>query len=241
MRLRPWIPTTAFVVLFAIIANLAWLTAIGTTAPWFGTAVSLQAYGVSVVVASLLAIALVLSASSHASRLDLRMLWLDGRIAFLRSAPASGNSSRPPAEPAEDLDLGTGFEEDLAEIRADPMVSVVGLDKQGHDTLLELPGMRTPAVTRRPTDLLRELVRARVLLRETRASLWRTVAGPVIGATLFVAMAGVMIPGSEGFAAAHYQLNTALVLFLGYGIGPLVAWTVLALAALGAEASHPTA
>jgi len=241
MRVRVWILTVSFGILFAIIANLSWLTAVGTTAPWFGTSVSLQTYGVSVVVASLVAIALVVIASNRSNRLDLRMLALDGRIALLRATPVGGNPSRAPADLADNFDLGPDLDEEVEELRFDGVAAMIGLGKQGHDTLLELPGPRTPAADRRRTDVLRELVRERVAAREMRSSLWRMVAGPVFVATLFVAVASVMIPGAEGFAAANFHLNTALVLFLSYGIAPLVAWALIAMAAFGSEALPPRA
>src|SRR5437763_13713584 len=43
-RLWPFVLTVFFGILFAGIADLAWLTAIGTTGPWFTSGISSQAY-----------------------------------------------------------------------------------------------------------------------------------------------------------------------------------------------------
>lgn len=235
MRLKPWVLTAGFGVLFAAIANLAWLTAMGTTGPWYSGAVSLQAYSVSLVVASLLALALVVTASNRAAVLDFRMLRTDGRIALLRATPVAGNPSRAHPDPVDNFDLGTDLDEEFAEMRIGGAAAMVGIEKEGHDALLEVPDLVESVPNDRRTDVLRELVRERVALREARVALWRMVAGPVLMSLVFVAAAGAMIPGSEGFAASHYQLNTTFMLFLGYGIAPLVAWAVIALGSLGAD------
>src|SRR5947207_15241943 len=43
-RLWPFVLTVFFGILFAGIADLAWLTAIGTTLPWFTSGISAQVY-----------------------------------------------------------------------------------------------------------------------------------------------------------------------------------------------------
>ena len=80
---------------------------------------------------------------------------------------------------------------------------------------------------------------ARVLPRVTRAALrrarglvWQTVAGPLAVLLIFISVAGAMLPGSGAFAQTHFQLNTGLILFLGYGWPFLVAWSIAAIALL---------
>jgi len=72
----------------------------------------------------------------------------------------------------------------------------------------------------------------REALRRARGLVWQTVAGPLAMFLVFISIAGAMLPGSGAFAQTHYQLNTGLVLFLGYGWPFLVAWTVAAIALL---------
>ncbi len=237
LRLRPWVLTAGFGVLFAVMANLAWLTAIGTTGPWYGSTVSLETYGLSLGIATLLAAVLTLSASNRAGAMDARLRRLDRGISLLKAAPAAAHETRRAGPSEDDLDLGLDLDDELGGMVESGRSAVVGVEKEGHDALIEISAIRNVPASGRRTEVLRELVRERIALREARASIWRTVAGPVSLSTLFVAVAGVMIPGAEGFAATHYQLNTALVLFLSYGLAPLVAWAVISLGSLAA-ASH---
>src|SRR5438445_670613 len=95
-----------------------------------------------------------------------------------------------------------------------------------------------PGVTRyehrRRRCLLSHLVatseRGRVEL--ARASAAPSIAGPIVVALLFAIAAGAMLPGAETFAGSHFQLNTALLLFLGYGWMFLLLWAVLGLSLL---------
>src|SRR5205823_3305408 len=144
-RLWPFVLTVFFGILFAGIADLAWLTAIGTTLPWFTSGISAQVYTATLTTAT---IATLILASLAANKLAL----LDAR--------------------------------------------------------------------------------ARAVLRRARGLVWQTVAGPLAMFLVFISIAGAMLPGSGAFAQTHYQLNTGLVLFLGYGWPFLVAWTVAAIALL---------
>ncbi len=225
-RLRPSIVAAAFVILLAVIANLAWVTAVSTTGPWFSATVSLDMYAVTLIVASLLALGIVLFAATRATALDASQHGLDRRIALLR-----GSAVRPGMPPGRPVPLPPELRADIDaepdDLVAGDEVAVVGLEKKGHDALVELPSMVASASAAAKTDVLRDLVRERVALREARAHVWTTALGPAAMAILFLAVAGPMLPGAEGFAAAHYQLNTTLILFLAYGFAPLVAWSVI--------------
>ena len=72
----------------------------------------------------------------------------------------------------------------------------------------------------------------RAALRRARGLVWQTVAGPLAVFLIFISVAGAMLPGSGAFAQTHFQINTGLILFLGYGWPFLVAWTVAAIALL---------
>ena len=86
-RLRPSVLTAGFAVLFAVIANLAWATAIATTGPWFDAGTGLAVYSVALVLATVLVVFLVQQATARISRLDASLVRLDRRIALLRAAP----------------------------------------------------------------------------------------------------------------------------------------------------------
>src|SRR5207249_981670 len=91
----------------------------------------------------------------------------------------------------------------------------------------------TAARTRK--ELLKALLVERARVEVARTAAAPSVAGPIAIALVFAFAAGAMLPGSDGFAASQFQLNTALLLFLGYGWMFLVFWAVLALSMLTAR------
>ncbi len=224
MQIRPWHLAAGFSLLFAAIASLAWMTGLGTVGPWFSSSLSSTMYAIAIVAGSFLALIVTREASDEVARLDARLRRLDRAIFRFRAA------ARPPAPPvAREGDVDA----DLDSLGLGASPSAAGSERAGHDTLVEVTPLLPAAFSVRQTSVLRELVRARVALRESRADVWRSAAAPVVVAILYVLIGGIMLPGSEGFASAHYQLNTALVLFLGYGFAPLVGWAVIVLALPG--------
>jgi len=237
LRLRPAVVATVFVILLAVIANLAWATAITTTGPWYDPSVSLAVYAVGCMIPALLAVVLVTSASRHASDLEASLRRIDRRVILVRAKLVSRSRRNPPdpiaVDPEEsDLDEVTGG------LEASGSAALIQVEKQGHDTLVPVGATVSASANAATTDVLRQLVGERIVLREALARVWATVAGPVGACLLFLAIAGPMLPGSNGFAAAHFQLNTTLVLFLAYGLAPLVAWAVVALGLIGMSAKR---
>jgi hypothetical protein len=55
------------------------------------------------------------------------------------------------------------------------------------------------------------------------------VAGPAALAILFLAISGAMLPGTGGFLQTYHQLNTTLILGIGYGWAGLGAYTIAAI------------
>ena len=106
---------------------------------------------------------------------------------------------------------------------------VVVVEKAGHDSLVEVNGVVQVAGASPRDHALRALDHERIALRQRRAEVRGFAAGPVVLGLLYLAAAGAMLPGSNGFAATHYQLNTALVLLLSYGFAPFLGWTTVAL------------
>src|SRR5205814_4826602 len=94
-RLWPFVLTVFFGILFAGIADLAWLTAIGTTGPWFTSGISSQVYTATLTTAT---IATLILASLAANKLAL----LDGRARAVaaREAGDPGTPTRFPVEPS---------------------------------------------------------------------------------------------------------------------------------------------
>jgi hypothetical protein len=78
--------------------------------------------------------------------------------------------------------------------------------------------------------------RERLVLR--RRYLSRFLIGPSIVAALILGVSGMMLPGYGGFAQAAYQVNTAVILGIGYSwtiVGTYIAATVYALVGGGRE------
>ncbi len=226
LRLRPSIVTAGFVVLLAVIANLAWATALTTAGPWFGTSVNLAVYSAALALPSVFALVLVHQAAARVAQLDASLVRLDRRIALLRAAGRT-KAAAPAAPHDPDPDP------DFAAVVDGGSAPLVRIEKAGHDTLVSVPRDARAGTQAARMQLARQLVRERIAIREARTRVWSTAAGPVAASLAFLAVGGPMLPGSDAFAAAHYVLNTTCVLFLSYGFAPLAAWTLMALGMIG--------
>ena len=224
MRVRPIYVTFLFLGLAAVTANLAWATAINTTGPWFSPPVTMQVYSVALIAGTALAVLLTAFATSRAAALDREIRTLDTRVEILRSLVGLDESPKRQADgnPGVDADLRVI----LGSIREANVVRTGG----GQESLLAVPeimGIEDPGSR---AIALAHVSGQRTLFEKARRAVWRTIAGPVLLGVLFVAIAGAMLPGSEGFASAQFQLNTLLVLFVSYGFGILLAWSLVAIA-----------
>src|SRR3989440_2220619 len=233
-RLWPFVLTVFFGILFAGIADLSWLTATGTTAPWFTSAVSAQVYTATLSTAT---IATLILASLAASKLTL--LESRARAAVARQAEAGAASPRIPVEAPRSVVLAPsgnpraeGLDQILSELERfaeGPMVEV--RDRQtGGPVPRSLPQSGQRPVVARQARVLPRVTRA--ALRRARGLVWQTVARPLAVLLIFISVPGAMLPRSRAFAQTHFQLNTGLILFLGYGWPFLVAWSIAAIALL---------
>jgi hypothetical protein len=233
-RLWPFVLTVFFGILFAGIADLAWLTATGTNAPWFTSAVSAQVYTATLTTATIATLILASLAASKLAVLDSR-----ARAAAAREVDEGTESPPIPVEVPRSVVLAPnrtpraeGLDQILSELErfADgPMVEV--RDRQSGNSIptslprsAPRPGISGPGRGMPPAT--------RAALRRARGLVWQTVAGPLAVFLIFISVAGAMLPGSGAFAQTHFQLNTGIVLFLGYGWPFLVAWAVAAIALL---------
>src|SRR2546427_11875655 len=110
-----------------------------------------------------------------------------------------------------------------------------GMEIEITGTLVEVSAALTAARTRK--ELMKALLIERARVEAAREAAAPSIAGPIIVALLFASAAGAMLPGSDGFAASHFQLNTGLILFLGYGWMFLGLWAVFARRVLTARRS----
>jgi len=228
--------SVAFVAALAVVADLAWATAVATTGPWYDSGISMQVYSIAFGGASILALILVGFAASRAARLDEEIQGLNIRLARFRAA------SRAAKEAAREDPLGdlyvtfTALEDTLVTPSVVGSGYVAVVDQMTRE-VLGFPGVSMSEGANR-AFLGRILAQRRALLR-TRASVWMPVVGPTVAAIGFALIGGIMLPGSEGFAATHYQLNTTLILFLSYGWAFLLAWSVAGIFLLNAFLRRP--
>ena len=223
LRTRVIAATLLFLGAFAVVAQLAWVTAEDTSGPWFSPAISRDVYSTTMIAATILVAALAALASGQAAAVARESRALDLRLGILRGSGVIASSSGG-------IDVDRDIEETLDEILegvGDPMAPMVMVDREAHDTLVsvatETRGLRQDVV-------LREVARARASLHRASQRIWAPVAGPVAAGIAFLGIAGAMLPGAEGFAEAHFVLNTALILFIGYGWPFLAGWTAVGLA-----------
>jgi len=216
--------TGAFIAILAVIALLARATALGTTGAWFSAAISSTVYQVTLLSATALVIGLGILASIHTAMAAREVRALELKIAILRGS-GIGVGGAPGG-----ISLDNDIDDTLDQILGVPMETsgaLVAVRREGHDSLTATMPMQRTVV--RGDVLLKELSRAKNLLVDAGSRVWGAVAGPMAIGAVFLGIAGAMLPGSDGFAAAHYQLNTAVILFLGYGWPFLVTWAAVSL------------
>jgi hypothetical protein len=232
VRIWPFILTVCFGIVFMAIADLAWLTAIGTAGPWYTSATSSQVYTATLTTATIATLILASFATSRLSHLEARTGGgvdrdSDGIVPEPEPTVELTNRVLVPEGPTQDPD---GLDQILAEIgrfAAGPVVEV-----------REKPAVRLTPAPLSPTspgltaEGSRDRRPSRTLVRRARRLVWQTVAGPLIMFLIFIAISGAMLPATGGFAQQHFQLNTGLILFLSYGWPFLVAWSLAAIAVL---------
>src|SRR5438876_3791191 len=99
-RLWPFVLTVFLGILFAGIADLAWLTAIGTTLPWFTSGISAQVYTATLTTATIATLILASLAANKLALLDAR-----ARAVAAREAGDPGTPTRFSVEPSRSVVL----------------------------------------------------------------------------------------------------------------------------------------
>ena len=238
MPSRPILIHSAFAAVFAVIAIFAWATAEGTTASWFSAGLSSEAYAASLIGAVVVAIALATATVSHLGRLEDARRGIALRIAEMPEADLlpTGEATLVTSEAIKMMPPSDEEVDDLLTTLATPVPGAPpGMEIEITGTLVEVSAALTAARTRK--ELMKALLIERARVEAAREAAAPSIAGPIVVALLFASVAGAMLPGSDSFAATHFQLNTGLILFLGYGWMFLVLWAVLSLAMLTARSS----
>src|SRR3990170_2215340 len=188
MRVKPTLVTVVFLILLAVIANLAWATAVGTTGPWFQPTVLAPFFSATLLTAGILALGV--------AALDASLEELDGRIAGLRAS--SGMPANPgPAAALPAMPAVPSVEADLEEILQDLELQDAGEAgspaRDAHDSLMADDG-GAEADARVQLSLLKILRARRIALAQARGQVVRSVAGPIAFALLFASVAGILLP-----------------------------------------------
>ena len=229
VRLRAILIALGFVAAFAIVADLAWATAVTTTAPWFSPGISLQSYSIAFVAGSILAPLLAGIASIRLARMEEELQGVDLRIAWHRAANRMARG-----ESADDAALGSSAMGDLGRTLAMPSLFTTGylgvVDQVTHEALMTTASPLVTTTGVAEEGALRALRAHRQSLAAASSGVWPATLGPILASVVMVVLAGSMLPGVEGFGVSNFQLNTTLILFLGYSWPFLVAWVVAAIA-----------
>src|SRR5437867_8329975 len=169
-RQRLIVATLLFLGAFAVIAQLAWNTAIATTGPWFSPALSRDVYSTTMIAATVLVAVLAALASGQSASAAREARALDLRFNILRGSGVMASGSGG-------IDIDADIEDTLNEIlggvdgSAAPLVT---MDREAaHDTLV---AVTTEGKALRQDVVLREVARARSEERrvgkECRSRVW---------------------------------------------------------------------
>src|SRR2546427_7343251 len=224
---------SAFAAAFRFMPVFAIAAASGTTSAWFSPAVSSQAYAASLIGAVVVAIALANTAVSHLGRLEDARRGIALRIAGMPEADLlpAGEATLVTAEAIKMMPPSDEEVDDLLTALATPVPGAPpGIEIEVTGTLVEVSAALTAARARK--ELMKALLVERARVELARASAAPSIPGPIGVAFLFAVAAAARVPRAGTVAASHFQFNTALLLFLGYGWMFLLLLAVLGLSLL---------
>ena len=229
--LRPRTLAVGFGVYFALIALASWGFAQSLPAAWYLPDITRWVYSTYMVLAAVFLVGLGGLGVSVRRSFARQLRELDRRGAGARRD--SGSDSLPPplpeAPPARDpvdRDIDELLES-LSEIEATSVRDAETMERTGMEPYAPGAGV---------ADAVTAAQRTRIVQRQK--FLGAFVLGPAVVAAVILGISGMMLPGSDGFAQSYFQLNTALILGIGYswlGIGGYVAAAVYGLVSGPAE------
>ena len=224
----------AFGAYFVIIGIASALHANGLTTPWFGPELSRWSYAAYLIGAAALLAGLAAAAVSRTQFLERRIIELNRRAEEAGPAPVeasapTGDELPPPLveEPPKDHvdrdidDLLMSLSEMESTSAREAAAMEEEVPAEGPDRWAEPESPRT-WTTREKLEGARKM----------RRSVTRYLAGPAAAAIFVLGISGAMLPGTETMLQSYHQLNTALILGIGYawlGLGGYAVASVLAL------------
>lgn len=218
-KLRPRGLAVAFGGYHVLIFLLAWLQAKDLPGPWYDAAISQQVYFAYFLAAGALLAGLVGAMVARTNFLDRRIAALEGH-----GGPAGGGTENPGAAVAEGAPPKDRVDKDIDDL----LESLSEMETTAVEVELEESGLGAPFRAAAPADASV----ARVRFEGMRRSVREYLTGPAAVALLFLGICGAMLPGTTGFLQTYHQLNTTLILAMGYGwlgLGGYVVAAVLGL------------
>jgi len=220
-----------------LIVILARATALATPDRWFSPAISALFYEMTLVVASILALAIAAIVMARISRFDATLRVLDLEIATLGPGVKGGIVSDDGPSPRSPQSAVADVIRRLETVGG----GTVAEERVGHDAIIGLSSVVQRQGVEDRQALREELGRQRARISASRDRMWPGAVGPISLSLVFVAIAGTMLPGVEGFLVANFRLNTAFILLIAYSWWLLVAWSVVAIATLPTDTVEPGA
>lgn len=220
--LRPRTLSIVFGLFFLIVLVGMGSFALGLKSLWYGPDLSRWVYVGYLLTGTVFVVGIGLMAMAGQRSLETR-------IALLEASQAHE------VVPGDELGLGSA---EIPPPLPEPPAGGEAVDRDIDELLLSLQEMEDTATSATEEPRLapafarqdsRKSARAAVSaelarLRTARKSVGRYIAGPAFASVAMVAVAGAMLPGSDGMLQSFYQLNTFFILTIAYSLGGLAAY-----------------
>lgn len=219
-KTRPRTLAAVFGAFHVVIFSLAWSTAKDLAGPWYNAEISRWTYFGYLVASAALLAGLGVAIVARTNVLDRLIAVLEARAAKAPSRVAAESPSEAAPEPPPPKDRVDRDIDDLLESLSEMEATTVA------EAELEEAGVEAPPP---PPEASADVTVERARLEGMRWAVRAYLVGPAAVATLFLGISGAMLPGTGGFLQSYHQLNTTLILGIGYGWVGLAAYTILAI------------
>ena len=228
---RPRALAAGFGAYFAIVGIVAWRYAQTLTTPWYPPDITRWIHTTFMLVAAIFLVGVGGLALSLRSSFARQIREIDARLGAL--VRGSSPDALPPPLP-ETQELRDTVDRDIDEL-------LESLNEVEATATREAQVTDSRVGSGRGSDVEGDdsgLGARRERLVQRRKFLGRYLFGPALVAAFILGLSGMMLPAADGFAQTNFQLNTTLILGIGYswvGVGWYVAAAVYGLVATREE------